>query len=560
MQSFIQSNNKIKGSIIFATNLGFDFLGLFGDDYKLMSKFHYIIKGSNFVMIKHSKKNYSVSFYDTMNFMKASVNTLGKILKVPKLNKPECIGKKVSMNSKDGKILQEYNLRDSKISFLFGKFLQSNFNKLGGNIKCTLASTSMTIYRNNYLKFWIEQPPKEVLTEQNKGFYGGRVEAFYRGKIPKDKYTLYDINSLYPYIMNKKNYPNPNTLKIGVNLEKEGLTYCKIETPKNLDIPLLPFRTPEKLLFPLGKFECYQSNVEIRKAIELGYKIETIKGFYYESVFNPFSNFITNHYNIRMKYKKEKSPIEIIPKIIMNSLFGKFNQKLQYQELYFMDNQKNKDLITKYCEINTERENKGLPLKYILDSPDNRIVKRKGIYYHEPRIYYVVDNEIIEYPKFINPILALYTTSYARLELYSWIEKILKQNKKVLYCDTDSLITNANLQTSNKLGEMKNEIDIHNGLIIKPKFYYLEDKNKKKTLVKTKGMHNLKTFEQFDKVLDTKKFEYVKFTKFREALRRNLSFNEKIDVSKIIDLEDNKRLWKEKFNKKKFQKSEPLKI
>ena len=562
MQSFILGNKKIRNSILFATNLGFDFLGLFGDDYNLMSKFHYIIKGSNFVMIKTitDKKQYCLKFYDTLSFMLASVDTLGKILNVPKLKKPDCIGKFVKMCTVDGKILEEYNIRDSRISFLFAKFLQSNFNDLGTNMKCTLASTSMSLFRNKYLKHWVEQPKLNILKMQYNAYYGGRVEAFYRGKIPENEnYCLYDINSLYPFVMNTKNYPNPYTLKKGVDLEKEGITFCEIESP-NILYPLLPFRTPEKLLFPVGKFKAWQSNVELRKAIELGYKIKAIDGYYYESVFNPFSLFISDLYKLRMNYKKNKSlvEIEIVPKILMNSLYGKFAQKLQYQELYFMDNQENKNLISKYCYINRELREQGKPLKYTIDSPDNRTIKKNGILFHEPRMFYVIDNEITNYPKFINPILSIYTTSYARLELYKWIELILKQGKKVLYCDTDSLITNAKLKTGEKLGEMKKEISIHKGIIIKPKFYYLEDESKKNIYAKSKGMHNLKTFLQFDDVLKTQKYEYVKFTKFREALRRKLAFNEKINVEKLIDLEDNKRVWKEKFNKEKLEKSEPI--
>lgn len=561
MQDFILKSRKLSGAVIFATNLSFDFLALFGDDYRLLSKFRIINKGSDFIFIKRTSNRRTIKFMDTFSFFKVSVKQLGKIVGVPKLEKPDTLGDYVNKNSSEGRYLEKYNVQDSYISYLFAEFLQKNFNDLGSTLKCTVASTSMNIFKRNYLKHWIMQPKKQVIEEQFNAYYGGRVESFYRGYISSNNnnpYFLYDINSLFPHVMREKNYPNPNSIKLGVDLSKEGYTYCNIRSPENLYYPLLPHRTEDnKLLFPLGEFRGWHSNIELRKAIELGYIINPIKGYHYTMVFNPFKDFITDLYNKRLDCLKKGSATQLIYKLCMNSNYGKWGQRLYYQDLLFADSEKDNKKFLKVCEENKQRHKIGLKSRYEIDITEKYVKTKDGNEYFKPIIYYVRDTESENYPKFINPIMAIYTTSYARLELYNWIEKVLKMGKKVLYCDTDSLITDAILPTGEKLGQLKKEIDIKEGVIVKPKFYYLQDSDNS-IVVKSKGMSNLKTLMKFKKTIRTREYSYVKFTKFKESIRRDLDFNEKIKIRKIIDLEDNKREWDGLFNERKIEKSKPL--
>ncbi len=555
MQDFIIKNEKLKSSYLFATNLGFDFTGLF-DTIDIMREFKFISRGSDFITIQH-KKTKAPKFFDTMNFFKCSVANLGHILKIPKLEKPDFLGQYVNMitEPQKAKHLQNYNIRDSYISFRFAKFLQDGFNSIGGNLKYTIASTSMGLYRKKFLKHWILQPPKEIIKEQFNAYYGGRVESFERGLIRNKNY--YDINSLYPYVMATKLFPFPNSMTTKQDLNLEGISLCNIETPKNLLIPLLPLRHDNKLLFPLGKFQAWQTHAELRKAIDLGYKIEILKSYTYEKNFNPFSDFVNEMYSERMKFKKNNSPFELIYKILLNSLYGKFAQKMEFSEIFMIETQKDLDKINDYIKLNIGLLQDGKDIRYKIDSPCIEEKEIVGKIYASAKMYYVTDLDVVNYPKFINPIISIYTTSYARLELYKWIEKAGFNN--VSYCDTDSLITTSELPTGTKLGELKKELSITKGIIVKPKFYYVEDENNPKDkFVKAKGLHNLKTIMDFKKVLETQEYEYTKFTKFRESLRRDLHFNQKLDILKIIDLEDNKRLWKREFNQKEKETSQPL--
>ena len=561
MQNFIFHSNKIRNSLLFATNLGFDFLALFGDDFNLMKNFNIVMRGSDFISINTLDSKQGVTFLDTFSFYRGSVKTIGEIIGIPKLKKPEFIGKKVNRYSKEGQYLEEYNIRDSLISGSFDEFLQDSFNSMGANIKYTIASTSKHLFTNKYLKHWIRQPSKEIIGLLYNGYYGGRTEAFIRGKI--DNLNYYDINSLYPFVMKNMTFPNPNTIKyspksnIDIVNKYEGLSYCEIiidNFDKNF-IPLLPHRTDDKLLFPLGKFYGYHSHIELRKALELGYHITPIFSIYYTKTFNPFSEFINDLYKKRLQYKKEGNKMQLVAKILMNSLYGKFSQKIQQSKILFPDNQEHFKELKYYINENIILQSQDKELRYKIDSAENRTIFKDGKHYDNSRLYYVTDLFSNSFPKFINPILSIYITSYARLELYKYFEEIKKTKNKLYYCDTDSIITDKKFKTSSDLGGLKLEFNIKKGIIVKPKFYYLEDK-KVGDIVKAKGLSNLKSLIDFQGILKTGEYRYIKFSKFKESLKQKLHFNEKIDILKVIDLNDNKRNWFEiEFNENETQES-----
>ena len=97
-------------------------------------------------------------------------------------------------------------------------------------------------------------------------------------------------------------------------------------------------------------------------------------------------------------------------------------------------------------------------------------------------------------------------------------------------------------------------------LLVKPKQYFLRDKFNK-DIIKFKGVpHKNLNLDVFKIILDTKKYEYNRIVKFKEGLRRNLIINSEIKVPKNFDIEDNKRLWENKFNVNNFEISKPIKL
>jgi len=294
--------------------------------------------------------------------------------------------------------------------------------------------------------------------------------------------------------------------------------------------PYLPYRSDKlkKLIFPTGVFTGVYTHFELNKAIELGYKILSIERQYiYKKSFYPFRSFIYDMYHQRMKYKKEKSPFELIFKLTMNSSYGKFAQK-QSTDISFID-------------INTfsKKEEDDFLYNNYHDS----------FYLNETGKGFTVDKLECE-SSFVIPIFSIYTTAYSRDVLYNYLTKY-----EALYCDTDSITTSKRIEESIELGEMKLEYNIKNGVLVKPKMYMYETDDK--FIIKLKGVPT-RTREVFIDILNKKSINYDKFSKIRESLRGGINPNSIIKVTKNVGLEDTKRVWVNSFNPNILEESTPI--
>ena len=92
---------------------------------------------------------------------------------------------------------------------------------------------------------------------------------------------------------------------------------------------------------------------------------------------------------------------------------------------------------------------------------------------------------------------------------------LVDKGKIVSYCDTDSLFTNGNLPTSDKLGDMKNEYEFVSGYFMLPKTYCIV-KNDGSIKVKAKGFtrdfQNQLNKKSFEKALYKKDYSDFKIT------------------------------------------------
>jgi len=536
IEHIINNPSFYRQSLIFATNLGFDILGLFANT-KYFEKIEPLLRGSSFISAKYKPniKSYkSIKFLDTLNFAPFGVKKMGEILNIPKLKTPKYIEESRNPKKSEYEAVEKYNIRDSKITYLFSEWMQQKFNLEGAKMRMTLASTSMDLFKRKYLKSVWYQEPKNIMEKLYNAYYGGRTEVIKRGYGKNLNY--YDFNSLYPSVMQKV-FPNANyqrRLKKG-NIDiietYEGISKIEVLAPEDLNLPFLPFRGETKLIFPIGRFSGWYTNLEIRKAIKLGYKILWIgEQIYYTRTHSPFIDYVNDQYNKRMEYKKQKSPAQIINKLFMNSLYGKFAQKIR-----------GKQKIMHLNTVTKEKLNKLITLGKV-ECVGNFL--------------YFTENEPSYIPHHIFPIYSIYTTAYGRIKLYDMASKC-----DVYYMDTDSIITKKTLDESNKLGELKLEYKIKEGIFVKPKMYAFTD-NSGDSHIKVKGLPPSRhwSFTEFKKFLKKPRAEYTKFTKFKESNKRGFAYNEIIDVFKELNLEDEKRKWKSLFDYNVLENSTPLKI
>ena len=529
--------HNFRDSVIAASNLGFDFFSVFFEEEAVRS-FDTLFRGSNLLYaktyIKHGTFNRKripgskrLIFLDTMNYAGLSVEKLGKLIKINKMEKPSFLGKKpVGYDQKA--YLEKYNMRDSEISSRGLKFFFDSFKELGASQRNTIAATSMSLFRNKYLKKdYFRHDPHE-LDNEFLSYYGGRTEAFYRGKIEDLNY--YDVNSLYPYVMQKFEFPDPNSMRKTRKHDLElihayhGISRVIVNSPlANMNYPLLPLRHDNKLLFPLGRFSGWYTHVELRKALELGYTIEKmLSTYYFKEVDQPFKEYVDDMYNLRKELRNKGNPMEYVVKILMNSLYGKFGQKFRDRDNWIPVPETYEELIK-------------------LD-----IYERIGKYIR-------IKKDFSEPASFCIPIWASYCTAYARMHLHN-----LMMRSQPFYVDTDSIMTPKKMITGDDIGDLKLEMRIHSGIIVKPKMYAI--RGDRGDHVRIKGLGTKLVFKDFQKLLIDKKIDYTKFTKFKEALRRGLDPNEIIPICKNFDLEDNKRFWEKPFDFKELQVSHPLLI
>lgn len=530
------TRRKYRNSYLVATNLGFDFNAIFydRDDYE---EFKFLFRGSDMISVigyyregkfDCSYKKNKLTFIDTMNYCKMSVENLGKIIRLPKLEKPSFLGKRPK-DENEKKILENYNMRDAEVSQKFIKFLFDAFYKLGADPKKTIASTAMSLFKNKYLKQDYFRHKVDVLQDIFKAYYGGRTEVFKRGVVKNMHY--YDINSLYPSVMMNE-YPDPNSIKFSHmnNTDKimryEGVSDVILKCPK-IRFPLLPMKMKDgKCVFGYGQIEGWYSHVELRKAFEIGYECLAVKkSYYYDRKCQPFKEYVADLYNLRKEYKKDDNPMELVTKLLLNSLYGKFGQKFENREEMIPDKQVTIDMTEKY---HCERVGKMFRIKKPFTDPSS----------------------------FCIPIFAVYTTAYARLKLY---DALLKYDP--VYCDTDSIVTSCMMPDSKELGEFKHEMHIPDGYFIKPKFYaILDDNDQKKHVIKIKGLGRKIDIIEFFALLSKMPVKYNKFVKSKEAYRRNLIPNEIIEIEKQFSLEDDKRRWPGFLDIETLQDSQPIEI
>lgn len=522
-----------------ATNLGFDFWGLFKDtEYE---KYCYpIFRGSRLIIAKFmlpDKKN--ITFIDTLNFTFMSVKEMGEYIGLHKMDIPEYIKGKRKPLFSELPYIEKYCMRDCEITYKFALFLQESFNKLGCNIKHTLASTSMDLFKRKFLDERVYRPSVYQINEIKNAYYGGRTEAFKRGLV-KNIYK-YDYKSHYPSVM-RNIFPHPNYMRIKKGnyreelINYEGVSLARVKSPENLCIPFLPYRGKSKLLFPLGEWEGWYAHCELRKAISLGYKVRFIKTYYYTKNWLPFQDYVKSLYSLRKTMQLNNDPMQLVVKILMNSLYGKFAQRLEQENIIHVNRLKKSDLINASYQV--------------IDGTDYVFIKKKF-------------GKFI--PSFINPILSIYVTAYGRIKLYDGFLNAGLPN--VYYCDTDSIFTSSELETGFELGDLCLENFIKEGVIIKPKLYKIFDGQKYEYKAKGIRIYKENKKEIWDKIINSEKIKQERFIKFKSAIRSKsdykygkLCVNQVIEIEKRCDPEDNKRQWVKKFSPYEMQESFPLRV
>jgi len=189
------------------------------------------------------------------------------------------------------------------------------------------------------------------------------------------------------------------------------------------------------------------SSIELQRAIEVGYKVTKIyKSLTFEKTDNIFKGYIQNFLKIKTesagysgddidgyikRYNehcgvllekdkiKKNSGMKLLSKICLNSLWGKFGQNDELPTTAYIKNDAWFKLLKRHADKKVELKNE------ILIDDDTLYVS------------YIEKEESRTSLMTTNLALAGFVTANARLRLY---KELYKLDKRVIYCDTDSII------------------------------------------------------------------------------------------------------------------------
>jgi hypothetical protein len=325
--------------------------------------------------------------------------------------------------------------------------------------------------------------------EQNirQAYSGGAVDVY----IPHNRigsatsnqfYKLfyYDVNSLYPTIMANTPMPIGRPVVFEGNIRAVesnafGIFYCNIESPQNINHPILQRRIKGSgTVAGLGSWSGWINSNEMDNAMKYGYQFEILKGYQFDRGYI-FKEYIDKMYNLRLEYSKGH-PMNLIAKLLMNSLYGKFGMRVERTTVDILDLNVDKDKLTLRKLLDTVGES----IQDHIQLGENKylFVRNTLSNIFEDEAYHGTD---------VNIAIASTITAGARVHM-----SIFKNNPNfsLFYSDTDSIVINKELDTKFvgiELGKVKLEHVVKRGVFLAPKVYGLVDVNGVET-IKIKGV------------------------------------------------------------------------
>jgi len=205
----------------------------------------------------------------------------------------------------------------------------------------TLSALAFAIFRSKFLKdAKISIIEGELFNELKEAYTGGAVDVYKPYSEKGKKVYRYDVNSLYPYVMQSFNMPvgNPTFFEGDISLVGPGSSYnlinklfgfFELEAPKSMKVPLLQTRLKTKngdrTVAPLGTWRGTYFSEELFNAAKYGYKFKILRGYLFEEA-NIFKDYVEHLYNLKVNSLKD-SPDYIISKLLLNTLYLRFGMK-----------------------------------------------------------------------------------------------------------------------------------------------------------------------------------------------------------------------------------------
>lgn len=249
-------------------------------------------------------------------------------------------------------------------------------------------------------------PPNLYKLARN-GYYGGRVQVF---RPRAERGYRYDVNSAYPAALTVTPLPVGPAFEVaGVRAQAAfengypGIFTTAVSVPLGDWIPPLPYRTPERVCYPVGDFVGTWTALELRHALSQGTTVRQWgRAVYWREqalILEPFAAYV---WSLRDRAGK-KSPHGKWCKWFANSLTGKLAQSPE----------------TETCLVGE-----------VCPSPQFRPMGKPGSGVWVRDVWRIPPNGFVQW--------AAYLTAHARVELHKMLVYGRFKCEDAIYCDTDS--------------------------------------------------------------------------------------------------------------------------
>ena len=377
--------------------------------------------------------------------------------------------------------LNAYLRRDCELTYaLLHRLLELSELPVHEFVRCpTTASLAMRIFKSKWPQEMEKIKGSTLFKAQEefvrKAYYGGRTEIF-RNQVEGGFH--YDLNSLYPHVMEQQLYPVGEVNEIrqdgltpqqkldvfhtGRQLKVFYVVHATVEIPYQ-HIPPLPVRNKEgRLVFPYGRVTGYWCTPELDYALDhCGVELVEVHHYLWWYQGAPvFRGFVEHFRPIKQQAKGAK---RLFAKLIQNSLYGKF--------------------ATWRVRIQTEQYD---PVKYDRIKGKGEPVAKLNSYLGP-----IMTFQKLLYADYIRPQYSVWVAAYARVTLLTALHALEQLGNHPVYCDTDSVVTPLPLPEDwvdgKAYGKWKLERKLARGLYVLPKLYAEVDL-KGEEVLKSKGL------------------------------------------------------------------------
>jgi len=229
----------------------------------------------------------------------------------------------------------DYAVHDAWLARELFLRLRTSFAEEGADITRTKtpAGTASRVFRARYLEEDVRQPPVDVQGLALRCAWGGRAEAYVRGRLPYVE--EWDISSAYPNaIISFGEFPRGEDWKETTNetqlhTSRGGMARVHFSFDRRVNYPCLPVFDGTYLLFP-STGESFCTFDELNLALDLGAKVNVLRAFHFDGGIDAPQRYMRD---LVARREGATGAKKVALKLLANSWTGKLIQNVETTNL-----------------------------------------------------------------------------------------------------------------------------------------------------------------------------------------------------------------------------------